>query len=274
MTVLDTRRPWAVGRARSAYADVMASRRLVPVVVLACLALVGCGTDEPAARSGDDSSADSSASPSEPAPEDTPSETGDAEDTPAGSGAAGGAGQTSPPALGDLVVVGVERDDVLNVRSSPGADNAVVAELAPTAAGFTATGRTRDLSGGARWTQIETRRATGWVNARYVALIGQTEDVTSMFPDPVRARTPGRLATAMVDRLYPDPPRPSVVVVDGPRRGDLTELVVDVVGIGDDSATGWRWRLFADTVGAGVRLRSVEETVLCSRDVTDEGLCL
>lgn len=258
------------GPGRSAYGEGMLSRPLVPVLV-ACLALVGCSTEDPEVRTGEDPSVSPSATPSEPAPEETPvSEDPEAapEETETGAPT-----PSRPPALGDLAVVGVERDDVLNVRSGPGAGNAVVAELAPTASGFTATGRTRDLSGG-RWTEVETGGTTGWVNARYLALVGQTEDATTMFSDPVRARTPARLAATMVDRLYPDPPRPSIVVVEGPRRGDLTELVVDVVGIGDDTATGWRWRLFAESAGAGYRLRTVEETVLCSRDVTDEGLCL
>lgn len=256
----------------ASYAACMRSRRLVPVVVLACFAVVGCGTDEPTAQPDDDVSVSPSSTPSEP--DETPAGSEDPEATAEETGpAAADPGQGGPPALGDLAVVGVERDDVLNVRSGPGAGNAVVVELAPTASGFTATGRTRDLSGG-RWTQIETGGTTGWVNARYLALVGQTEDATGMFADPVRARTPARLAATMVDRLYPDPPRPRVVVVEGPRRGDLTELVVDVVGIGDDTATGWRWRVFAESAGAGYRMRTIEETVLCSRDVTDEGLCL
>ncbi|MDP3969671.1 MAG: SH3 domain-containing protein [Nocardioides sp.] len=253
----------------------MRSRRLVPVVVLACLALVGCSTDEPDARSGDEPSVSPSATPSEPAPEESPTASEDPEATPEETGSAPEEpAQARPAALGDLAVVGVDRDDVLNVRSGPGAGNPVVARLAPTATGFTATGRTRDHNGGARWTEVETGGTTGWVNARYLALIGETEDVTSMFPDPVRARTMGRLGVAMLDRLYPDPPRPSLVVVQGPERGDLTELVVDVIGIGDDSAIGWRWRLFAQSDGDRFVLRTVEETMLCSRDVTDEGLCL
>lgn len=243
--------------------------------MLACLALAGCGTDDPTGRSGEDASASPSTSPAEESPGATPTDAEDPEDAPAGSEPTAGAPDPGgASALGDLAVVGVERGDVLNVRSGPGAGNTIVAELAPTDVGLTATGRTREVGGGGRWSEVETADATGWVNARYLALVGQTEDVTAMFAEPVRARTPARLATAMVDRLYPDPPRPAVVVVEGPRRGDLTELLVDVVGIGDDTARGWRWRIFAETAGAGYRLRTVEETVLCSRDVTDEGLCL
>ena len=251
------------------------------VALLACLALAGC-TDEPAPRSGDDASASPSPTVAEETPVESPAESpvespGDAtepdespESEPTGAAPAPG----GAPELGDLAVVGVQRGDVLNVRSGPGVGNPVVAELAPTASGFTATGRTRDVGGGARWSEVETSEVSGWVNSRYLALVGQTEDVTAMFDDPVRARTPARLAGAMVDRLYPDPPRPVVVVVEGPRRGDLTELLVDVIGIGDDTARGWRWLVFAETAGDGYRLRTVEETVLCSRDVTDEGLCL
>lgn len=250
----------------------MLTRRLVPVLAVACLVLVGCSGEDPEERAGDDPSATPSATPSEPAAEETPTASDEPEPTPGETGTTA-AGPGGAPSVGDLAVVGVERDDVLNVRRAPGAGSAKVAELAPTAAGFTATGQSRDLSGG-RWTEIETEGATGWVNARYLALVGQTEDVTAMFAEPVRARSMARLGVLMVDRLYPDPPRPSVVVVDGPRRGDLTEMVVDVVGIGDDSATGWRWRLFAEVDGDGFRLRTVEETTLCSRDVTDEGLCL
>lgn len=66
-----------------------------------------------------------------------------------------------------------------------------------------------------------------------------------------------------------------VVVVDGPKVGDLAEITMDVIGLGDDAVGGERLVIFAQVEDGGrrFRVRSVELTTLCSRAVAEDGLC-
>jgi len=71
-------------------------------------------------------------------------------------------------------------------------------------------------------------------------------------------------------------PRSDIVVVARPTSGDLGEVVIDVIGLGDDSVVGLRLRVFGQPIDtdAGFELRSVEETVLCGRGVSSDGICV
>ncbi|MCP4427429.1 MAG: hypothetical protein GY803_23315 [Chloroflexi bacterium] len=72
-----------------------------------------------------------------------------------------------PPATPQYQVAFVEADDTLNVRSGPGVNNGVVAELAPNAGGALITGPGQLVSG-STWVPIAADGVTGWVNGRYL----------------------------------------------------------------------------------------------------------
>jgi hypothetical protein len=71
-------------------------------------------------------------------------------------------------------------------------------------------------------------------------------------------------------------PTARIVVVDGPTVGDLGEITVDVIGLGDDAQGGERLKIFAEPRPATPRftVRTVEATALCSRAVAPDGLCV
>lgn len=178
----------------------------------------------------------------------------------------------------ELAVVGVSADDLLNVRAGPGTQFPVVFTLEPLAEGAVATGHNRLVAGTEMWVELRWNASTGWARSTFLLQPGQVTDVTSrLYPDPASrpsaedladlAETVGRSAGAQ------EPP-PRITIVDGPHVGDLGEVTVDVVGLADDSVGGVRLKIFAHRAADGFVLRAVEETLLCSRGVTDGGLCL
>lgn len=171
-----------------------------------------------------------------------------------------------------LAVVGVRYDDVLNVRAAPTADEAIVAELAPVAADFVATGRARLLTQ-AIWFEVTTADGIyGWVASRFTARIGPTFDVTSDVIDRLGATptadTMLELGEIVADALRSSDPTitPQIVPVVGPTVGDLGEVTYDVVGLGEDAAVGVRAHVFGQPGegGEGFTLKSVEATDMCS----------
>lgn len=169
-----------------------------------------------------------------------------------------------------LAVVGVAADDTLNVRSGPGTDFAVVAELDPLSEEAVATGQNRDL-GDALWVEVEVAGTTGWVNVLYVAQAGATTDITADVPATSAANV-GALAEAIAATRVGEGegPTPTVTIVAGPTD---TEVTVDVIGLADDSLKGERLRIEATPGGDGVTAATVEATALCARGVTADGLC-
>ena len=176
-----------------------------------------------------------------------------------------------------LGVVGVAADDVLNVRSGPGTQAAVVATLEPLGEAV-ATGSARQLSQSI-WAEVEAVGTTGWANVAYLAYIGATNDVTAEIVDQLggsaSAETMVELGQAVAETRASTEPPSDIVVVDGPAVGDLGEITVDVIGLGDDAVRGARLHVFGQPAdaGQGFGLKSVEQTDLCARGVSD-GLCL
>ena len=183
----------------------------------------------------------------------------------------------APRADARLAVVGVAADDVLNVRRGPGVDFDVVTTLAPLADDVVALGENRQLDSGAVWAHVRADGAEGWANIAFLAQLGATTDETAaLYPavaDRPAADDLSALAEAVAADVASTEPVSDVTIVDGPTEGDLGEVTVDVIGIGDDSVGGYRLHLFADRDGDGWRLRTVEQTVLCSRGVDDQGRC-
>lgn len=180
------------------------------------------------------------------------------------------------PASGDtLAVIGVAHDDVLNLRTLPGADQPIVAEIPPTFADLTALGETRELPG-SFWISVDYEGTIGWVNLRYTGYLGATEDITST----VSAQVPG--AETMLDLGYlvanevaSEEPPSEIILVVAPTVGDLGEVTYDVIGFGDDALRGLRLHVFGDPIIEAFTLRSVEATSLCGRGVDPaSGACV
>jgi hypothetical protein len=259
-------------------------RTLLGLLVVSLLA--GCGDDD------DDVATDDTETPTETDTEtdtesdsDSETETGTETETSTdgSTGSAGLAGERIdifPYEDTVLAVVGVEADDVLNVREAPGPREDVVVELDPLADDIEPSGHNRQLDDGSIWAEITAEGVTGWANTAFLAHLGDTDDTTSqLYPDVAdrpSAETMLELGDAVAAEVAgSDEPEPDVVVVDGPTVGDLGEITVDVIGFPDDSVLGARLHVFAepDPSGDGFTVRSVESTTLCRRGVS-EGLCV
>ena len=208
-----------------------------------------------------------------------------------------------------LVVVGVDHDDVLNVRDAPAGEviatlgllnpyigllevrsassGAVLASPDSWADAIVATGRSRALAT-STWNEIRVAGLTGWSSASYLAQIGATEDVTvhiiEILGETPQTDTMLDLGLIVAGAVASDEPPSRIVVAVEPFVFEaIGEMTVDVLNVGDDSVLGFRLDVFADA-GADwmsenpgpFTLRSVERTVLCytDRGVTEEGLCL
>ncbi len=173
-----------------------------------------------------------------------------------------------------LSVFGVAHDDMLNVRAGPGTDTDIVATVAPTADDLVATGRARQLPR-SFWYEVEVDGATGWVSVAFVAFVGPTDDATAEFlaaNGPASAETLVDLADFVGTALGSDDPPSTIVQTVAPTVGDLGEITVDVVGIGDDAGAGYRLHLFAEENANGETwdLRTIERTSFCTRGVSGE----
>ncbi|HEX9767220.1 MAG TPA: SH3 domain-containing protein [Nitriliruptorales bacterium] len=171
------------------------------------------------------------------------------------------------------LVVGVAHDDTLNVRSGPGVDFGIVNELDPTGSA-TATGDDRLLDSGL-WIEVTADGVTGWANYAFLALAGGTFDVTSEIITANGGEAPQSddmtTLAQMVAQLRASTEPPSdIQLVVAPTEGDLWEVTVDVIGLGDDAQKGERLHVFAEPITEGYRVKTVEMTVLCDRGVDGE----
>ena len=250
----------------------------------------------------------------EPMPEDDAAATDEDAAEPDDTGAAAdlpGEPLVLGPAEGaGLAVVGIRYDSALNMRAVPNGeiiarlDNVMDGVRDPAIyvrrpnsddiittvvwkRGVVATGNTRELTT-STWHEFLAGDLTGWSSAAFLAQLGATEDATSEVVDalgeiPV-ADTMVELGLEVAQTMASQEPQSSVVVSGAPGlAGDLGQVTIDIVGIGDDSVRGFRLVVFAhpaedwtpDDPGP-FTLKSVERTVLCHshRGVSDEGLCL
>ena len=213
-----------------------------------------------------------------------------------------------PAGGASLAVVGVDHDDVLNVRDVPAGEiiatldllppivgvldvrdartGEVIASLHGWEGGIVATGMTRKLPASI-WHEVHVAGMTGWASGAYLAQVGLTDDVTSQV---VAALGEIPVADTMLDlglmvgQLMASQEPPSRVVVSvAPNVFEaLGEMTVDVVNIGDDSVLGFRLDIFAHSAEDWMQgdpgpftLKSVEQTLMCysHRGVSEEGLC-
>lgn len=230
--------------------------------------LAGCsggGPEDPAVSPAEPSPTSTSAEPTAPAT------TGDAD--PTTDALPGEVIEIFPYAGDQIAVVGVEHNDVLNVRNGPGASFEVIVELEPLAEGIVATGHNRSIEEASIWAEVNVGGATGWASVAYLGFLADVEDVTSEFAELPSGPDLAALGLEVADeRLGPDGAA-SVVVSHLVPDGDLAEVVVDAVGFLDDSVLGSRLHVFAVESGGTFTVRTVEATTLCSRGVAD-GACL
>ena len=209
-----------------------------------------------------------------------------------------------------LAVVGVDHDDVLNVRDVPfgeiiatlGLANpiAFVLEVRAMPSGepidwfdswsgaIVATGRTRKLPTTV-WHEVQVAGVTGWASGAYLAPIGLTDDITAHLIDRLGERPEADtlidLALIVGEAFASSEPPSRVVVTVGPIIFEgLGEITVDVLNIGDDSLLGYRLHIFAIPAAEDwmsedpgpFTLRTVERTIICHshRGVTADGLCV
>jgi len=178
-----------------------------------------------------------------------------------------------------LAVVGVERDDTLAVRTGPGTDFDVVTELSPLATGVIATGHNRQVTD-AIWAEVEAEGGTGWADVRYLLQLGATDDVTESLVDADGQLPAGEtmvdVAGAVAERRASTEPPSRTAVIEDPEVGELGSITVDVIGLGDDALGGERLHILAEPVpeGEAFVVQSVQRLALCSRGVTDDGLCV
>ena len=182
------------------------------------------------------------------------------------------------PRAGDVIaVIGVAHDDVLNVRVAPGTDQRIVDELDPLADDIVALGNARTLSLSI-WIEVDTGDTTGWVSSRFIGYLGQTTDETAAIIDRLgeipEAETMLDLGLILAEAVASDDPPSSIVMSVAPSVGDLGEVTYDVVGLGDDAVRGLRLHVFGTPSASqdGFVLKSVEQTLLCGRGLSD-GLC-
>lgn len=266
-------------------------------------------TDGDASEPGEEAATDGDAS--EPGEEAsaTDEETSEPGGTDSAAALPGEPSELGPTEGAGLAVVGIRHDSALNMRDvpngtviarldnvmdggrepaiyvrRPGSDDIIATVDLQT--GVVATGNTRTLTTSI-WHEFRAGDLTGWSSAAYLAQLGATEDATSEVVEalgefPV-ADTMVELGLAVARTMASQEPRSSVVVSGAPGlSGDLGQVTVDVVGIGDDSVRGFRLVVFAhpaqnwtpDDPGP-FTLKSVERTVLCHshRGASDDGVC-
>lgn len=254
------------------------------------LALAACGGDdstpEDAGPEITATAAPSTTATTAPAPTTAPPTTaapatsGPTSTAPRGEVLPGEPSDSGPEQGAVLGVVGVTRDDVLNVRARPGVDQDIVTTLSPTFDAVVAAGNARLVDGGV-WYEVEVEGDTGWVSSRFVAHLGATTDVTAAVVAALGARPSAETVVALGEivagaRSSDEPPsritRTTVPEVDD----DTGRVVYDVVGLGDDSVLGERLAVIAatDPSGDGFTVMAVEATAFCARGLGGEGLCL
>ncbi|MGI9614612.1 MAG: hypothetical protein ACR2QO_17000 [Acidimicrobiales bacterium] len=268
--------------------------RMPALLLTAALAVGACGSADTAATSTVGSDDGSTVTSSNEQPASTPTST--ATSTAAGSETSvASTSSTSTDAdpsttlpgepfegfarAGDrLMVVGVAHDDTLNVREGPGLSYSVIVALPPTESDVVATGEARLLDR-SLWYGLDTTTGDGWVNARYIAFEGDVVDSTSQVVDSIGeipvAETMLDLGLLVAEDRSSTDVESDIVVVVAPTLGDLGEVTYDVIGLADDSLYGLRLHVFGEPIPGdeGFSLKSVEETALCGRGVSESGLC-
>lgn len=268
--------------------NVLDMRRTLPAAILAAgLLLTACGTETAQDGPGEEPTS-TAPSPTEASPEPSTEEPTTPEEPSSPEPAGPEEPTDSAPAAGELpgeivdvpplnevvAVIGVEAGSGLHYRSGPGTEFESVGTLEPLGVS-PAYGEIRRREDGSHWAQVmKTDGWFFWMNMKHLAFPGEATDITADLPELPSADTVEEAGLLVArQRTADQPPSVDTVVVDGPVEGDAGEVVIDVVGLGDDALAGERLRVVTERTGQGHTVRSVELTLLCARGVTEDGLC-
>lgn len=178
-----------------------------------------------------------------------------------------------PEAGTSLLIVGVNAEEILNLRIGPGIEFDSIARLAPDTP-LVATGRNRDLGAGAGiWYQVRAGEEVGWVIARYVAEPGASRDVTDTFSPAPTGDSRGAVVDAVVAAWDQTGTAESIVVFGPVVQDESLQVRVDVLTPGDDSILGARLFVVAAQAGTTFTVTRVTATQLCARGVAGTGDC-
>lgn len=180
----------------------------------------------------------------------------------------------------ELAVVVVDHDDVLNVRELPDPGATVVTELDPLSRSVVATGHNRSVDDWGIWARVQAEGVTGWANVTFLGYLGQTSDADEDFSEVGPADSVEDLALAVGTRAAElngaaeiDNARIAISDISGPV--DSPDVTVDVTGVPDDAQKGERLLMRAGTNASGaIQVEFVERTIICTRGVSEDGLCL
>ena len=173
----------------------------------------------------------------------------------------------APPEGTILSVLGVRHDDILNVRRIPGLNGEILDTLAPTSDDSVATGRSRQLPNSVWWEVTTASGVIGWVSSSYTAVMGVTNDNTFAILGEIGVveGTLVELGQLVADSQSEGEATRRIEMVVAPVVGDLGTVTFDVVGLGDDAASGLRLHVFAaDEDADGIfMVKSIEVTTMC-----------
>lgn len=178
-------------------------------------------------------------------------------------------------------VVGVEHDDVLNVRALPDPSADIVGEIPPFAQALLA-GRERSLGSGARWVEVRLVGGYGWVNGNFLAHAeGEGEDVTADFSDyGPYANIDDLIDAALQGRAAELPSADGIVArhLDGASSdagpGAPIYYTLDFLGGGDDAVRGERVRFDVEQGAEGYTISWARSMPLCQRGAMPDGQCV
>lgn len=200
------------------------------------------------------------------------------------------------PAGAVLDAIGIAFDETFDVRGLPGSGRPVVASLPPLSGGIESQGRARLIENDGVWLEVIAAGTTGWVESSQVARLGGARDVTA---DVVAATGGTPTAPSMLELaqivdgvVVPSDaaaPPAEIVVAAAPSGAPTDEVVSDVFPgefFGDDTSIGFRIVVVGRQVTAGslpetgfassvvYELVRADVINLCTRGVTDDGLCV
>ena len=182
----------------------------------------------------------------------------------------------------EVGVAGVLPEDVpLEIHAEPTPEVEVVAELEPTDAvvlgGHERSHAASENEGS--WVEIQLADGYGWVHQDNLYYFGQNADVTEDYidhidPDPSSEDIAESVGEHVIAEWDSEGAVGDWRLVTTPEDQGEDFYRVDVVGMMDDAQAGYRLFVYVEETEAGQELVQVESTMLCSRGVSEEGLCV
>ncbi len=179
----------------------------------------------------------------------------------------------------------VDQFELIEIHEQPGENSPLTGNLPNLANDVVGTGEGRLLPASIWWRiegeGVEGEGVEGWVGSAFMGRIGATIDFTAQVIElngnaGMGAETMVDLGNRVADLLKSEEPASRIVVSVAATVGDLGEITLDIVGLGDDALAGYRIHVSGEPAeaGDGFLLDSVEATLLCSRGVSEDGLCV